>query len=309
MKKIHSIVTYLDISDGNMQEGSFRCDANVSVRKTGDNKLGTRTELKNINSFKFVEKAINYEIKRQIDLLEDGKTIVQETRLYDENKDVTRSMRSKEEANDYRYFPDPDLLPIEIDKKFIGEVKESLPVLPDIKNEFYKSNYNFSDDQISIILGDSYTTNFIDQVLSYSKIEPQKVVNYFISSIYAKLNKEKLKLSEGKIDAKEFCEILDLIENKNITRKDLKNIIDDIWSGNYDMQNIVEKYSSENSSSETNVDDLIKNIILNNEKQVQQYKSGKTKIIGFFVGQVLKEAKGSDPSIIKDKIIKFLDAI
>jgi len=309
MKKIHSIVTYLDISDGNMQEGSFRCDANVSVRKIGDKNLGTRTELKNINSFKFVEKAINYEIKRQIDLLEDGKTIVQETRLYDENKDVTRSMRSKEEANDYRYFPDPDLLPIEIDKKFIEEVKESLPVLPDIKNEFYKSNYNFSDDQISIILGNSYTTNFIDQALSYSKIEPQKVVNYFISSIYAKLNKEKLKLSEGKINAEEFCEILDLIENKNITRKDLKNIIDDIWSGNCDMKNIVEKYSSENSSSETNIDDLIKNIILKNEKQVQQYKSGKTKIIGFFVGQVLKEAKGSDPSIIKDKIINFLDSI
>ena len=154
MKKIHNIVTYLNISDGNMQEGSFRCDANVSVRKTGDKELGTRTELKNINSFKFVEKEINFEIERQINLIQEGESIIQETRLYDENKGITKSMRSKEEANDYRYFPDPDLLPIEIDDEYILEVKENLPELPDIKADFYKSNYSFSEEQINVILKD-----------------------------------------------------------------------------------------------------------------------------------------------------------
>ena len=164
MKKIHSIVTYLKISDGNMQEGSFRCDANVSIRKVGDKKLGTRTELKNINSFKFVEKAINYEVQRQIDLLEEGKKVTQETRLYDENKNITKSMRSKEEENDYRYFPDPDLLPIEINDDYILEIQKTLPELPEVKAQNYKSIYDFTDEQINIILSNSEITNFIDKI-------------------------------------------------------------------------------------------------------------------------------------------------
>ncbi len=309
MKKIHNIVTYLNISDGNMQEGSFRCDANVSVRKTGDKELGIRTELKNINSFKFVEKAINFEIERQIALLQEGKNIIQETRLYDENKGITKSMRSKEEANDYRYFPDPDLLPIEINDEYILEVKENLPELPDIKADFYKSNYSFSEEQINVILKDFHTTNFIDQSISFSKIGPKKIVNYFISSINVKLNKEKLELSQSNIKPENFCMILDLIENKKIAKQNLKAIVDDIWSKDVDIKKIVNKYLNDFDPDNDDIDELIKKVILKNEKQVDQYKSGKTKIIGFFVGQVLKDSKGSDPSIIKEKIIKFLDSI
>ena len=309
MKKIHNIVTYLNISDGNMQEGSFRCDANVSVRKTGDKELGTRTELKNINSFKFVEKAINFEIERQIALLQEGKNIIQETRLYDENKGITKSMRSKEEANDYRYFPDPDLLPIEIDDEYILEVKENLPELPDIKADFYKSNYSFSEEQINVILKDFHTTNFIDQSISFSKIDPKKIMNFFISSINVKLNKEKLELSQSNIKPENFCMILDLIENKKIAKQNLKAIVDDIWSKDVDIKKIVNKYLNDVDPDNDVIDELIKKVILKNEKQVNQYKSGKTKIIGFFVGQVLKDSKGSDPSIIKEKIIKFLDSI
>tara|TARA_A100000164_G_scaffold364438_1_gene382720 strand:- start:1221 stop:2660 length:1440 start_codon:yes stop_codon:yes gene_type:complete len=309
MKKIHNIVTYLNISDGNMQEGSFRCDANVSVRKTGDKELGIRTELKNINSFKFVEKAINFEIERQIALLQEGKNIIQETRLYDENKGITKSMRSKEEANDYRYFPDPDLLPIEINDEYILEVKENLPELPDIKADFYKSNYSFSEEQINVILKDFHTTNFIDQSIYFSKIGPKKIVNYFISSINVKLNKEKLELSQSNIKPENFCMILDLIENKKIAKQNLKAIVDDIWSKDVDIKKIVNKYLNDVDPDNDDIDELIKKVILKNEKQVDQYKSGKTKIIGFFVGQVLKDSKGSDPSIIKEKIIKFLDSI
>ena len=309
MKKIHNIVTYLNISDGNMQEGSFRCDANVSVRKTGDKELGTRTELKNINSFKFVEKAINFEIERQIALLQEGKNIIQETRLYDENKGITKSMRSKEEANDYRYFPDPDLLPIEINDEYILEVKENLPELPDIKADFYKSNYSFSEEQINVILKDFHTTNFIDQSISFSKIDPKKIMNYFISSINVKLNKEKLELSQSNIKPENFCMILDLIENKKIAKQNLKAIVDDIWSKDVDIKKIVNRYLNDVDPDNDDIDELIKKVILKNEKQVDQYKSGKTKIIGFFVGQVLKDSRGSDPSIIKEKIIKFLDSI
>ena len=309
MKKIHNIVTYLNISDGNMQEGSFRCDANVSVRKTGDKELGIRTELKNINSCKFVEKAINFEIERQIALLQEGKNIIQETRLYDENKGITKSMRSKEEANDYRYFPDPDLLPIEINDEYILEVKENLPELPDIKADFYKSNYSFSEEQINVILKDFHTTNFIDQSISFSKIDPKKIMNYFISSINVKLNKEKLELSQSNIKPENFCMILDLIENKKIAKQNLKAIVDDIWSKDVDIKKIVNRYLNDVDPDNDDIDELIKKVILKNEKQVDQYKSGKTKIIGFFVGQVLKDSKGSDPSIIKEKIIKFLDSI
>ena len=309
MKKIHNIVTYLNISDGNMQEGSFRCDANVSVRKTGDKELGTRTELKNINSFKFVEKAINFEIERQIALLQEGKNIIQETRLYDENKGITKSMRSKEEANDYRYFPDPDLLPIEINDEYILEVKENLPELPDIKADFYKSNYSFSEEQINVILKDFHTTNFIDQSISFSKIDPKKIMNYFISSINVKLNKEKLELSQSNIKPENFCMIIDLIENKKIAKQNLKAIVDDIWSKDVDIKKIVNRYLNDVDPDNDDIDELIKKVILKNEKQVDQYKSGKTKIIGFFVGQVLKDSRGSDPSIIKEKIIKFLDSI
>ena len=310
MKKIHSIVTYLKISDGNMQEGSFRCDANVSIRKVGDKKLGTRTELKNINSFKFVEKAINYEVQRQIDLLEEGKKVTQETRLYDENKNITKSMRSKEEANDYRYFPDPDLLPIEINDDYILEIQKTLPELPEVKAQNYKSNYDFTDEQINIILSNSEITNFIDKILPISKISAKKLINYFISTVYIKLNKENLNLLEDDLKPKDFYMLIELIENKTIAKNNLKVIIDELWGNNKDISFIIEKHINENANDDAElINKLIKSIVEKNDKQVKEYKNGKTKIIGFFVGQVLKEAKGADPSDIKEKLIKLLDSI
>ena len=310
MKKIHSIVTYLKISDGNMQEGSFRCDANVSIRKVGDKKLGTRTELKNINSFKFVEKAINYEVQRQIDLLEEGKKVTQETRLYDENKNITKSMRSKEEANDYRYFPDPDLLPIEINDDYILEIQKTLPELPEVTIQNYKSNYDFTDEQINIILSNSEITNFIDKILPISKISAKKLINYFISTVYIKLNKENLNLLEDDLKPKDFYMLIELIENKTIAKNNLKVIIDELWGNNKDISFIIEKHINENANDDAElINKLIKSIVEKNDKQVKEYKNGKTKIIGFFVGQVLKEAKGADPSDIKEKLIKLLDSI
>ena len=180
MKKIHDIVTFLGISDGNMQEGSFRCDANVSIKRFDESKLGTRTELKNINSFKFVEKAINFEIERQIDLVEEGSQVIQETRLYDENKNVTKSMRSKEEANDYRYFPDPDLLPIEINEKFIDSIKKNMSMLPDEKRQEYENKYDLNTEQINILINNSDISNFVDKIFYISKISHVKIMNYFI---------------------------------------------------------------------------------------------------------------------------------
>jgi len=309
MKKIHNIVTFLKISDGNMQEGSFRCDANVSIKKVGEKKLGTRTELKNINSFKFVEKAINYEIQRQTELLEEGQKIIQETRLYDENKGITKSMRLKEEANDYRYFPDPDLLPIEIDDKFILEIKETMIELPDVKEKKYKSKYDLSKEQINIILSNSDTTEFIDQVFKISKIDAKKIINYFISSIYLKINKENLLLTETNLSPKDFCLIIDSIENNKITKNNLKFVIDEVWNRKESISKILDRFSNKNDNDEELVEKIINNVIEKNKKQVKEYKNGKTKIIGFFVGQVLKDAKGSDPNYIKDKIIKILDSI
>jgi len=308
MKKVHSIVTYLKISDGNMQEGSFRCDANVSIRKVGEKKLGTRTELKNINSFKFVEKAINYEVQRQIDLLEEGKRVTQETRLYDENKNITKSMRSKEEANDYRYFPDPDLLPIKIDDEYILEIKKTLPDLPDTKEKHYKSKYSLTDEQIKIILSNQSLSEFIDKVLEISKIDAKKTVNYFISSIYKKVNKENISLLKDSITPEDFYLIVESVENQIVTKNNLKNLVDEIWEDNKSASEAIEKFSNNNEDDEL-INNIIIDIINKNQKQVLEYKSGKTKILGFFVGQALKQSKGSDPSFIKNQVIKALDAI
>lgn len=308
MKKIHSIVTFLQICDGNMQEGSFRCDANVSINKKGDKELGTRTELKNINSFKFVEKAINYEIRRQINIVEEGSKVIQETRLYDEEKDITKSMRSKEEANDYRYFPDPDLLPIEIDSDYITQIKSDLPDLPDVKEKYYRTEYNLTDEQLNIILNKPSFIKIVDEILDISKIDPIKIINYFISSLYPKINKDNFSLDENPYLPKSFCETIDAIENGLIPKHSLKKIIDEIFLNKDSVSEILQKYSSEEHDDDL-IDQTISDIIENNKKQVDEYKSGKTKILGFFVGQVLKNIKGVNPSIVKDKIIKALNSV
>ncbi len=310
MKKIHNIVTFLEISDGNMQEGSFRCDVNVSVRKVGDKKLGTRTELKNINSFKFVEKAINYEIERQINLLEQGGKITQETRSYDENKNITKPMRSKEDANDYRYFPDPDLLPIEIDEEYIFEIKKTLPELPDTKRNLYKSKFNLKDEDINIILGNTAFSNFLDKVFDISKVDVKKTLHYFSAIVDKKITKDDFLLFEKLISPYVFCLIIDLVEKKIILKNDFKKLINSVLNENQDVLSLIKKYSKKNNTQDSQkINELIKNIISENKKQVDEYKSGKTKILSFFVGQVLKEIKVADPNSVREKIIKFLDSI
>ena len=309
MKKIHEIVTFLKISDGNMQEGSFRCDANVSVKKHNHKELGTRTELKNINSFKFVEKAINFEINRQIELIEEGGKVIQETRLYDENKNITKSMRSKEEANDYRYFPDPDLLPIEIDEEFIKEIENKMSKLPDEKRVSYKEKYNLTEEQINILLNNSELSNFADATFIKSQVEPKKLMNYIISSIYLKMNKEKLSLQDITITPDDFCKIIGAVEDKKISKGNIKETIDIVSSTKDPIEKIIEKLSKTQDEDEGNIDILIEKIIRENPKQTDDYKNGKTKILGFFVGQVLKKTDGSDPEMIKNKIIKILDKV
>ncbi len=309
MKKIHEIVTFLKISDGNMQEGSFRCDANVSVKKYDDRELGTRTELKNINSFKFVEKAINFEIQRQIELIEDGGRVIQETRLYDENKNITKSMRSKEEANDYRYFPDPDLPPIEIDEKFIKAIQDGMPMLPDEKRVSYQKNYALTDEQINILMNNSDISNFIDDVMKQSKIEPKKLMNYFISSIYLKMNKENLLMQDMIITPEDFCKIISAVENKKISKGNIKQIIDILLTTKGSIEKIIQKFKNAQDDDQKNINSIVDKVINDNPKQVEDYKKGKTKILGFFVGQVLKIAKDSDPGTIKEKIIKTLDKV
>ena len=309
MKKIHEIATFLKISDGNMQEGSFRCDANVSVKKYNDKELGTRTELKNINSFKFVEKAINFEIQRQIDLIEDGGRVIQETRLYDENKNITKSMRSKEEANDYRYFPDPDLLPIEINEKFIKEIKDGMPMLPDEKRVSYQEDHALTNEQINILLNNSDLSQFVDDVIKKSKIEPKKLMNYFISSIYLKMNKENLLIQDMTITPEDFCKIINAVEDKKISKGNIKQIVDILLTTKGSTEKIIKKFAKAQDDDLENIDSLIDKVISDNPKQVDDYKKGKTKILGFFVGQVLKTAKDSDPGLIKEKIIKILDKV
>ena len=309
MKKIHEIVTFLKISDGNMQEGSFRCDANVSVKKHNHKELGTRTELKNINSFKFVEKAINFEINRQIELIEEGGKVIQETRLYDENKNITKSMRSKEEANDYRYFPDPDLLPIEIDEEFIKEIENEMSKLPDEKRVSYKEQYNLTEEQINILLNNSELSNFADATFIKSQVEPKKLMNYIISSIYLKMNKEKLSLQDITITPDDFCKIISAVEDKKISKGNIKETIDLASSTKDPIEKIIEKLSKTQDEDQGNIDILIEKIIRENPKQTDDYKNGKTKILGFFVGQVLKKTDGSDPEMIKNKIIKILDKV
>jgi aspartyl-tRNA(Asn)/glutamyl-tRNA(Gln) amidotransferase subunit B len=262
MRKIHTIVRYLGISDGNMQEGSFRCDANISVRPQGQEAFGTRAEIKNLNSFRFVEKAINYEVERQIDLIEDGGEVVQETRLYDSDKDETRSMRSKEEANDYRYFPDPDLLPVEISAEYIESVRGQLPELPDAKQQRFVDEYDLKKDDAAILTVSRPVADYFEATVAATKAKPQLAANWIVGDLSGALNKDGLDIGESRISAEDLAGLLTRIRG-------LRQITD-------------------SSAIEAVVDKVIEA----NPGQVAEYKAGKDKLIGFFVGQVMKETKG-----------------
>ena len=303
LKKIHSIVTFLGISDGDMSQGSMRCDANVSVKKPNDQELGTRTELKNINSFKFVEKAIIFEIDRQIKELEKGKEIIQETRLYDSKKNLTRSMRSKEEANDYRYFPEPDLIPIKISKDQINDVRKNLPELPEIMKERFMNSYELSDDNAELVTINKETASFFEEVLSY-KVSPKNAVNWITGDLFALLNKNDTNISESKVNPKHIAEIIQNIEDQKISGPSAKKLLEIVWSEGGEIQELIQKEGLEQISNDDEIEKILDEVISENQKQFEQLKSGKDRLQGFFVGQVMKKTSGSASPQVVNKLLK-----
>ena len=307
LKSIHSIIRYLEISDGNMAEGSMRCDANVSVRKKGEEILGTRTETKNVNSFRFVEKAIEFEIKRQIGLLESGQEIVQETRLYDSNANVTRSMRSKEFANDYRYFPEPDLLPVVIEQAFINKIKDSMPELPQEKKERFIEEYDLTEYESGILSSDKDLANFFEELVKTTK-KPKISGNWVIGELSAFLNKGNLNIQDSKVDAKNLGNLILRIEDKTISNKMAKEIFEEMWNSSKTPDEIISSKGLQQVTDEKEILALIDKSIEENPKQVEQFKSGKDKLLGFFVGQVMKSSQGkANPQQVNELIKKRLE--
>ena len=306
LKKIHSIVKSLGISDGNMQEGSFRCDANISLRKPGD-EFGTRAEIKNINSFKFVESAINYEVIRQRDILESGESVIQETRLYDPKKDETRPMRSKEEANDYRYFPDPDLLPVEISQEKIDKIKLTLPELPDDKKDRYKNNYGLKEDDAEILSLNSNLSTFFDESIKESDSNPQLVANFILSELVGLCNKHNIDISVATIKPSHISQLINYIAQGKISSKQAKDILNELWTGKLDIDEIIRSKNIEQVSDTGILMKEAQKILEKHPKEVQDYKNGKDKLMGFFVGQIMKEMKGkANPKVLNEILNKLL---
>lgn len=307
LKTIHSLVRYLDICDGNMQEGSFRCDANVSVRRKGESKFGTRAELKNINSFRFVERAINYEVERQINVIESGGKIVQETRLYDSVKNETRSMRSKEEANDYRYFPDPDLLPLVITDEFIDQIRNELPELPQQKRERFMSQYGLSAYDASILVSSKDMAAFYENVVKESGDQPKLAANWIISELLGALNKAGLDLSESPISSASLGKLITRIADNTISGKIAKTIFEALWNKEGDVDDIIEKRGLKQVSDTGAIEKLIDEIIAANPQQVADYRGGKDKLFGFFVGLAMKASGGKlNPGQLNEVLKKKL---
>jgi len=307
MRKIHSLVQYLEICDGNMQEGSFRCDANVSIRPKGQQEFGTRAEIKNINSFRFVEKAINHEVARQIELIEDGGEVVQETRLYDADKDETRSMRSKEEANDYRYFPDPDLLPVELDEEFIQSLKVSLPELPDQKKHRFISDYGLKSYDAEVLTAQKSLSDFFEATVKAAGGEAKLCANWIQGELIAALNKNAMDISESQVTPELLGGMISRIADNTISGKIAKSVFEAMWNGEGTADEIIESKGLKQVTDTGLIEKVIDEIIANNPAQVEQYRSGKDKVFGFFVGQTMKATQGkANPQqvnqILKDKL-------
>ena len=307
LKSIHSIIRYLEISDGNMAEGSMRCDANVSVRKKGDTKLGTRTETKNVNSFRFVEKAIQYEIDRQINELESGNQITQETRLYDSQANTTRPMRSKEFANDYRYFPEPDLLPINLEKEFIEEVMATMPEMPTQKKIRFVSEFNLSEYDADLLAADKDLANFFEAVVKVSN-SPKLSANWIMGELSAELNNENLSINESKINSNQLGQLILRIEDGTISGKIAKEIFEKLWSSDNEVDEIIQGEGLEQVTDNKEIESMIDKVINNNPEQLEQYRSGKDRLFGFFVGQVMKASQGkANPKQVNDILRKKLE--
>jgi len=287
VKKLRSIMRYLGTCDGNMQEGSLRADVNISVRIKGSDKLGTRCEIKNVNSIKFMQMAIDYEANRQVDLIEEGKTIDQETRLFDTKKNETRSMRSKEDAHDYRYFPDPDLLPLEVTDEFIEKLKADIPELPDDKKKRFIDEFKVSAYEATILVSDIDTAKYFEEVVAkMGKNQDMKLaVNWITGELFAVLNNKNLEISQSPISAKNLAKLINLIKNGTISGKIAKTIFELMMDGDKDPQTIVEEKGLKQESDPKALEALIDKIINDNREKAIEYKNGKEKLFGFFVGQ------------------------
>jgi aspartyl-tRNA(Asn)/glutamyl-tRNA(Gln) amidotransferase subunit B len=312
MKKVHTLVRYLEICDGNMQEGSFRCDANVSVRRKGAEKFGTRAEIKNLNSFRFVEKAINYEVERQIEILESGGKVQQETRLYDPDKGETRSMRSKEEANDYRYFPDPDLLPVVLDESFISGVRASLPELPDQKAARFSSQYGLSAYDAGVLTASRELADYYEEVAREVPGEPKLAANWVMGELAAALNKEGLEIhtvasSSGKLPAGRLAGLLKRIADQTISGKIAKEVFEAMWASGASADAIIEEKGLKQITDSSAIERAIDEVMARNPGQLADYRAGKDKLFGFFVGQVMKATQGkANPAQLNELLKKKL---
>ena len=309
IKKLRSIMRYLGTCDGNMQEGSLRADVNVSVRLKGIKEFGTRCEIKNVNSIKFMQMAINYEANRQVDLIEEGKTIDQETRLFDTKKNETRSMRSKEDAHDYRYFPDPDLLPLEVSDEFIEALKAEIPELPDEKKKRFMDEFKISPYEATILVSDIEVAKYFEEVVAkMGKNKDMKLaVNWITGELFAVLNEKNLEISQTPISAKNLAKLINLIKNGTISGKIAKSIFEHMMDGDLDPQMIVEEKGLKQESDPKALETLIDKIINENREKAIEYKQGKEKLFGFFVGQVMKNSGGkANPQMVNEILKKKL---
>ncbi len=307
-RKIHQLVVYLGICDGNMQEGSFRVDANLSIRPYGQEAFGTRTELKNINSFRFLERALNYELERQIDVVEGGGRIVQETRLYDADRDETRSMRSKEEANDYRYFPDPDLLPVEIDESLLEQIRDELPELPGAKLQRFIQEYALGEKEAKALTASRPLADYFEAVVKAGG-ETKAAANWVTMELGGALNKAGLKLADSPVSPEQMGGLLKRITDKTISGKIAKQVFEAIWNGEGDADTVIEAKGLKQITDTGAIEPIIDEIIASNPKQVEQFRAGKEKLLGFFVGQVMKATRGkANPEQVNELLLKKLKA-
>ena len=307
MKKVHTLVRYLDICDGNMQEGSFRCDANVSVRRRGTKQLGTRTETKNLNSFRFVEKAIQYEVARQIDVLESGGRVVQETRLYDPDRGETRSMRSKEEANDYRYFPDPDLLPLVLSRETIEEVRGSLPELPDHKAGRFAAEYGLSAYDAGVLTASRELASYFEEVARLVPGDPKLAANWVMGELAAALNRDGLEITASRLSAAQLAGLIARIRDATISGKLAKEVFEAMWSSGRDADAVIEEKGLRQITDSSAIERVIEEVMAKNPGQLTDYRSGKDKLFGFFVGQVMKATQGkANPAQVNELLKKML---
>ncbi|MFP4181184.1 MAG: Asp-tRNA(Asn)/Glu-tRNA(Gln) amidotransferase subunit GatB [Thiohalospira sp.] len=307
-RKLHALVQYLEICDGNMQEGSFRMDANVSVRPVGEHRFGTRTEIKNVNSFRFLERAIDFEVERQIDVLEGGGRVVQETRLYDAAKDETRSMRSKEEATDYRYFPDPDLLPLAIEPAFVEEARADLPELPDAKRDRFMADYGLSRYDAAVLTDTRALADYYEAVVAAVGDDPKLCANWVTGELAAAMNRDDIDITESPVSAEGLAGLLNRIQDETISGKIAKEVFEAMWAGEGDADTVIEARGLKQITDTSAIDAVIDEVMAANPEQVEAYRGGKEKLMGFFVGQVMKASGGkANPQQVNDRLKEKLN--